>query len=42
MKLVGLVNDDEDEKKRRKKSEIDKQKATRIRYYPTTEIRIYV
>ena len=39
MRLVGLVNDDEDE---REKSEIDKQKAIRIRDYSTTEIRIYV
>jgi hypothetical protein len=38
MRLVGLVNDDDDEKK----SEIDKQKAIRIRDYSTTEIRIYV
>jgi hypothetical protein len=38
MRLVGLVNDDE----KKKKSEIDKQKAIRIRDYPTTEIRIYV
>jgi hypothetical protein len=39
MRLVGLVNDDDDDEK---KSEIDKQKAIRIRDYSTTEIRIYV
>lgn len=37
MRLVGLVNADE-----KKKSEIDKQKAMRIRHYSTAEIRIYV
>jgi hypothetical protein len=29
-------------RRKEEKSEIDKQKAIRIRYYPTTEIRIYV
>jgi hypothetical protein len=38
MRLVRLVIDDET----KRKSEIDKQKAIRIRYYSTTEIRIYV
>ena len=44
MRLVMLVNADEKKQKKREKkeSEIDKQKAIRIRYYPTTEIRIYV
>jgi hypothetical protein len=36
MRLVGLVNDDE----KNKKSEIDKQKASRIRIYSATEIKM--
>lgn len=38
MRLVRLVNDDDDDHKKR--NEIDKQKAIRIRDYSTTEIRI--